>query len=120
MVTASPIVLASIPDEGLEGDGVSEETVRPLIVYHGDCPDGFGAAFAAWKRYGDEADYVPVNHGDPPPDFRGRHVLVADFAYDRQTTLGLPAWWFWTTIAPPKGRSGTCRSACSTWNAAGR
>jgi oligoribonuclease NrnB/cAMP/cGMP phosphodiesterase (DHH superfamily) len=89
MVSASPIVLASIPDEGLEGDGASEETSRPLIVYHGDCPDGFGAAFAAWKRYGDEADYVPVNHGDPPPDFRGRHVLVADFAYDRQTTLGL-------------------------------
>lgn len=60
--------------------------VRPLVVYHGDCPDGFGAAFAAWKRYGDGADYVPVSHGEPPPNAKGRHVLMADFAYDRDTT----------------------------------
>lgn len=59
---------------------------RPLVLYHGDCPDGFGAAFAAWKRYGDDADYIPVSHGDPPPDAKGRHVLMADFAYDRGTT----------------------------------
>jgi oligoribonuclease NrnB/cAMP/cGMP phosphodiesterase (DHH superfamily) len=55
-------------------------------VYHGDCPDGFGAAFAAWKRFGGDADYVPVSHGDPPPNATGRHVLMADFAYDRGTT----------------------------------
>lgn len=59
---------------------------RPLVVYHGDCPDGFGAAFAAWKRFGEDADYLPVNHGDPPPNAKGRHVLMADFAYDRGTT----------------------------------
>jgi hypothetical protein len=64
-------------------------SARPLVLYHGDCPDGFGAAFAAWKKYGDGADYLPVNHGDPPPDLRGRQALVADFAYDRQTTLQL-------------------------------
>ncbi|MDA8330454.1 MAG: DHHA1 domain-containing protein [Candidatus Dormibacteraeota bacterium] len=62
---------------------------RPMVIYHGDCPDGFGAAYAAWKLYGDEADYLPVNHGEPPPDLRGRSVLVADFAYDRQTTEAL-------------------------------
>ena len=59
---------------------------RPMVVYHGDCPDGFGAAFAAWKRYGEGADYIPVSHGDPPPKTKGRHVLIADFAYDRGTT----------------------------------
>ncbi len=57
-----------------------------MIVYHGDCPDGFGAAFAAWKRYGEATDYVPVSHGDPPPKTTGRHVLMADFAYDREVT----------------------------------
>ncbi len=67
----------------------STAAARPLVVYHGDCPDGFGAAFAAWKKYGAEADYLPVNHGDPPPDLRGREVLVADFAYDRSTTVRL-------------------------------
>ncbi|MGA8427082.1 MAG: phosphoesterase, partial [Candidatus Dormiibacterota bacterium] len=65
---------------------VERSASRPLVVYHGDCPDGFGAAFAAWKRFGEDADYVPVNHGDPPPNARGRHVLMADFAYDRGTT----------------------------------
>lgn len=67
-------------------DSASGSGSRPLVVYHGDCPDGFGAAFAAWKRYGDDADYVPVSHGDPPPRTKGRHVLMADFAYDRATT----------------------------------
>ncbi len=62
---------------------------RPLVVYHGDCPDGFGAAFAAWKLYGDGADYMPVSHGESPPDMRGRRAIVADFAYDRQTSLAL-------------------------------
>lgn len=62
---------------------------RPLVIYHGDCPDGFGAAYAAWKLYGDGADYLPVNHGEPPPDMRGRSVMVADFAYDRRTTEAL-------------------------------
>ncbi len=67
-------------------EATAEPSTRPLVVYHGDCPDGFGAAFAAWKRYGDEADYLPVNHGDPPPKTEGRQVLIADFAYDRRTT----------------------------------
>ncbi len=65
------------------------DPARPLVVYHGDCPDGFGAAFAAWKVYGDGADYVPVSHGDAPPKFAGRDVLMADFAYDRATTMAL-------------------------------
>jgi len=66
-----------------------EALARPLIIYHGDCPDGFGAAFAAWKLYGEGADYLAVSHGDSPPDIRGRQVVVADFAYDRQTSLAL-------------------------------
>ncbi len=59
---------------------------HPMVVYHADCPDGFGAAFAAWKRFGVEADYLPMNHGDPPPNPKGRHVLMADIAFDRDTT----------------------------------
>lgn len=31
-----------------------------LVVYHKDCPDGFGAAWAAWKKFGARAEYVPV------------------------------------------------------------
>ncbi|MHB8331045.1 MAG: DHH family phosphoesterase [Candidatus Dormibacteria bacterium] len=87
MSAISPAVIET-PSPGLPP--ISPQLAeRPLVIYHGDCPDGFGAAFAAWKLYGDGADYMPVSHGDSPPDMRGRRAIVADFAYDRQTSLAL-------------------------------
>ena len=35
-----------------------------LILYHADCDDGFGAAYAAWLSLGDSAEYQPVYYGD--------------------------------------------------------
>jgi len=58
-----------------------------LVLYHDDCIDGFGAAWAAWRRWGDQARYLPVVHGDPPPDVTGRHVHILDFSYARDTLL---------------------------------
>lgn len=60
-----------------------------LILFHADCSDGFGAAFAAWKLLGSRAEYIPAFHGIPPPDVKGRNVAVLDFAYDRKTTKQL-------------------------------
>lgn len=37
---------------------------KPLVIYHANCTDGFGAAFAAWMKLGDEAEYVPMQYGD--------------------------------------------------------
>lgn len=28
--------------------------MKPLVIYHANCTDGFGAAFAAWLKLGDE------------------------------------------------------------------
>ena len=37
--------------------------MKPLVIYHGgECTDGFGAAFAAWLKLGDEAEYVPMDY----------------------------------------------------------
>lgn len=33
-----------------------------VVIYHGNCADGFGAAFAAWIRFGDTARYIPMDH----------------------------------------------------------
>ena len=33
------------------------------VFFHGSCYDGFGAAFAAWKKLGDTAKYIPVSYG---------------------------------------------------------
>ncbi|MEZ0369375.1 MAG: hypothetical protein ACAI44_09850 [Candidatus Sericytochromatia bacterium] len=58
------------------------------ILYHGGCPDGFGAAYAAWKKFGDEAEYIPVRHGFPPPELAaGSEVYIIDFAYARQILI---------------------------------
>lgn len=39
-----------------------------VVIYHGNCTDGFGAAWAAWKKLGDNAEYSPYIHGDKLPE----------------------------------------------------
>ena len=43
---------------------MSEENQEKNIVvlYHADCLDGFGAAYAAWEKFGDTAEYIPVQY----------------------------------------------------------
>ena len=62
---------------------------KELIIYHANCADGFGAAYAAWKRLGDKADYRPAAHGTPPPAVAGRRVTIVDFSYPRRTLLAM-------------------------------
>ena len=60
----------------------------PLVLYHGrGCPDGFGAALAAWRYYGDAAEYVGLDHGDVAgladlPAVDGRAVYILDFSFE--------------------------------------
>lgn len=60
-----------------------------LVIYHGNCTDGFGAAYAAWKLLGDRAVYHAAKYGEPPPDVTGKSVVVLDFSYDNATTKRL-------------------------------
>ena len=56
-----------------------------LILYHAECADGFGAAWAIWRRYPD-AEYRPVKHGEAPPtNLAGHHIVMVDFSYNRST-----------------------------------
>ncbi len=64
---------------------------RPLVLYHAQCADGFCAAWAAWRKLGDGADYLPVQYGTEPPDVRGRDVYVLDFSYKRPVMVRLAA-----------------------------
>lgn len=56
------------------------------VIYHADCSDGFGAAWAAWKVLGNRAEYHAARHGQGPPDVKGKNVIILDFAYDKKTT----------------------------------
>lgn len=59
-------------------------TTRTIVFYHGSCPDGFGGAYAAWKKFGDGAEYVPLSRGDDEiPDVTGADVFFIDFVYDK-------------------------------------
>ena len=65
---------------------------NPLVIYHGKCLDGMTAAWAVRKALGD-GDYIPVSHGDTPPDVVGRDVVIVDFSYSRAVmeTMALAA-----------------------------
>jgi len=58
---------------------------RTIVFYHGSCPDGFGGAYAAWKKFGDAAEYVPLTRGDDPmPDVTGADLYFVDFVYEKE------------------------------------
>jgi oligoribonuclease NrnB/cAMP/cGMP phosphodiesterase (DHH superfamily) len=56
---------------------------RPLVIYHGNCADGFTAAWCFWHRYGKGADYIAGEYQTPPPDVKQRDVYMVDFSYSR-------------------------------------
>ena len=69
-------------------------SVRPQdithVLYHALCDDGFGAAYAAWLVLGENGTYIPVNHGDAPPELpQDAVVAMVDFSYNRPEILRL-------------------------------
>ena len=57
--------------------------MKPLVIFHDHCADGFAAAFAAWLKLGDEAEYVPMQYGHAPIDSmlgKDRKVYILDFS----------------------------------------
>lgn len=59
--------------------------LHTVVLYHDKCPDGFGAAYAAWKKFGDTAEYIPVKHGsDIPEKMEGREIFFVDFCYEKE------------------------------------
>lgn len=59
----------------------------PLVIFHSNCLDGFGSAYAAFTHFdiklGTSAEYLPAAHGDTPPDASGRTVYLLDYVYKR-------------------------------------
>lgn len=54
------------------------------VLYHADCNDGMGAAYAAWLKFGDYAKYLPVQYNRPLPEIAGgSDVFILDFSYKR-------------------------------------
>jgi oligoribonuclease NrnB/cAMP/cGMP phosphodiesterase (DHH superfamily) len=53
-----------------------------VVLYHANCSDGFGGAWAAWKKFGRNANYIPVFHQhDPPEGLVDKEIYLVDFSY---------------------------------------
>ncbi len=66
---------------------IAPASPRTVILYHGNCPDGFGGAYAAWKKFGDSAEYIPLFRDVPPPapeSFSDAHLYFIDFSYPQE------------------------------------
>lgn len=63
--------------------------MKPLCIYHGNCMDGFAAAWAVWKAFGmglgegSTVDFHPGVYGEAPPPVKKRDVIIVDFSYKR-------------------------------------
>lgn len=54
-----------------------------VVIYHGHCPDGFGGAWAAWKKFGNRAAYLPArDRSAPPVPLKNKIVYIIDYTYD--------------------------------------
>lgn len=62
---------------------------KPLILYHKNCPDGFGAAFAAWKKFGVKAEYAGIQPSKTADQLAGL-VLKDREIYFLDTFVSLP------------------------------
>jgi len=54
-----------------------------ICIYHGNCADGFTAAWVVRRALGEDVEYYAGVYQTPPPDVTGADVYIVDFAYKR-------------------------------------
>lgn len=82
-----------------------EKEIKTFVLYHRKesswCFDGLGAKYAAWRKFGDRATYIPVRYNEPVPQIvldialnldYAVHVFILDFSYPRKTLEDLSEW----------------------------
>ena len=60
---------------------MSEIQRKTMCIYHGNCADGFGAAWVVRKALGSDVEFVAGIYGQEPPDVAGKDVVIVDFSY---------------------------------------
>jgi oligoribonuclease NrnB/cAMP/cGMP phosphodiesterase (DHH superfamily) len=56
---------------------------NPLCIYHGNCDDGFAAAWVVRKALGSDVEFYPGIYQKDPPPHDGRDLIFVDFSYKR-------------------------------------
>lgn len=66
------------------------QQIKNVVIYHGECDDGFAASFAAWTHFKNDAVYLPMNFGgwgifhsldNFIQQLRGKNVYILDFSF---------------------------------------
>lgn len=61
-----------------------------VVIYHANCRDGISSAYAAWKKFGDRATYIPRKTQLPPPEgLTNKEVYILDCSYSKDTLTEL-------------------------------
>ncbi|MDR3581662.1 MAG: hypothetical protein P4L67_00095 [Candidatus Pacebacteria bacterium] len=63
-------------------DIIKSPRQKIVVIYHGNCPDGFGGAWAAWRKFGAKAAYLPAKDRDAIPcPLKNKEVYLIDYTY---------------------------------------
>lgn len=71
---------------------------KPIVIYHNNCPDGFGAAYAFWKKYGHSVEYLALSHSSEPfkglkkKIFLNRKIYMVDISLEREDSIKVAGW----------------------------
>ena len=57
--------------------------MRPLVLFHGGCNDGFCAAWVYRRYVNPQSEFRAVQYNTPPPATENRDVVILDFSYER-------------------------------------
>lgn len=56
-----------------------------VVIYHASCRDGMSAAYAAWKKFGDSATYLPSRtQAEPPEGLVDKELYILDYSYAKE------------------------------------
>ena len=63
--------------------------MKPIVIlYHKDCFDGFGGAWAAYKKFGKKADYFGIEHqAKPLKKLKNKEIYFVDFCYQKKEIM---------------------------------
>jgi uncharacterized protein len=63
-------------------DKIKAMKKKIVVLYHANCPDGFGAAWVAWRKFKNKAEYIPIQPRElPDGKFAGKDIYVLDNSF---------------------------------------
>ncbi|MBI4086986.1 hypothetical protein HY416_03340 [Candidatus Kaiserbacteria bacterium] len=63
-----------------------------VVIYHADCRDGFSAAWAAWKKFGESVSYIGrKTQLEPPEGLDDKEIYILDYSYSKEVLEELVA-----------------------------